>query len=186
MPGRCSMVVNLCSTVEWSLPVPGPRSRPVSHIGCFGFMGVWSIHYNKPPMVPLQWPPSWSTIDIAVKDLIPVFVSAVLWGCEWAGSLVLFRSDNQAVVACLSSRSAHDTHLSHLLRCLFFLEAHFGFEHHAQHIAGKDNTAVDALSWNKVHDFFSLVPQAPHSVRQPPNTLTEILWDKSVNWTSPR
>ena len=134
----------------------------------------------------LQWPPSWSTIDIAVKELIPVVVSAALWGREWTGSLALFRSDNQAVVACLSSRSARDTHLSHLLRCLFFLEAHFGFEHHAQHIAGKDNTAADALSRNKVHELFSLVPQASHSVRQPPDALTEMLWDKSVNWTSPR
>ena len=44
----------------------------------------------------LQWLPSWSTVNIAIKELIPVVVSAALWGREWTGSLVLFRSNNQA------------------------------------------------------------------------------------------
>ena len=134
----------------------------------------------------LQWPPSWAGVNIAVKELIPIVVSAALWGHEWAGSAVLFRSDNQAVIACLSSRSARDPHLSHLLRCLFFFEAHFEFEHRAKHIAGRENKAADALSRNNANEFLSLVPQAPHSAQQLPKALPDLLWDRSITWTSPR
>ena len=131
----------------------------------------------------LQWPLSWSSVN---KELIPVVVSAALWGHEWAGSQVLFRSDNQAVIACLTSRVACDPLLSHLLRCLFFFEAHFGFEHRAKHIAGKENRAADALSRDKASEFLSLVPQAPCSAQQLPEAIPELLWDRSITWTSPR
>ncbi len=134
----------------------------------------------------LQWPASWSGVSIAVKELIPIVVSAALWGQNWSGSCILFRSDNQAVVSCLSSRSARDPHLAHLLRCLFFLEARFRFEHKAKHIAGCTNTAADALSRNRVAEFFSLVPQAPRSSQPVPSALAELLWDKTINWTSAR
>ena len=50
-------------------------------------------------------------------------------GAGGRGTSVLFLSDNQAVVACLSKRTARDPFMAHLLRCLFCLEAHFGFEH---------------------------------------------------------
>ena len=74
--------------------------------------------------------------------------------------LYQFISDNQATVMALSSRSAHDTDLMHLLRCLFFFEAHFKFEHKSIHIPGKVNVAKDALSRDKLDMFFSIFLQA--------------------------
>ena len=47
----------------------------------------------------LQWPPHWASTSIAVKELIPIVVSAAVWGSTWHGSIVQFKSDNQAVVA---------------------------------------------------------------------------------------
>ena len=90
------------------------------------------------------------------------------------------------MIACLSSRSARDPHLSHLLRYLFFFEAHFEFEHHAKHIAGRENKAADALSRNNANEFLSLVPQAPHLAQQLPGAFLDLLWDRSITWTSPR
>ena len=50
--------------------------------------------------------------------------------------------------------------MAYLLRCLFFFEAYFMFQHRASHIAGKGNTGADALSRGNLTTFFSLFPQA--------------------------
>ena len=133
-----------------------------------------------------QWHQSWAGVNIAVKELVPILVSAAVWGSSWRGTVVLFVSDNQAVVTCLTNRTAHDPLIAHLLRCLFFLEAHFGFEHKSQHISGSRNTAADALSRNRLSEFFFRYPQAPRSPTQVPSCLIELLSDKTLRWTSPR
>ena len=101
----------------------------------------------------LRWPQSWAVVNIAAKELLPIVAAAAIWGKAWNGMVIQVHSDNQAVVACLASRSARDPLLVHLLRCLFFFEAHFRFEHRAQHISGKLNTAADALSRDRLTEF---------------------------------
>ena len=133
----------------------------------------------------LRWPPSWADINIAAKELLPIVAAAAIWGKAWNGTVIKVHSDNQAVVACLTSRSARDPLLAHLLRCLFFFEAHFRFEHRAQHIAGKLNTAADALSRDRLKEFFSIFPQANQQPSLLPGSLVELLLDSSLSWTSP-
>ena len=113
----------------------------------------------------LHWPQSWASINIAVKELLPIFLCAAIWGLQWHGSTVLFYCDNEAVVSRLSFLSAREPYMCHLLCCLFFFEARFRFEHRARHIAGKLNTAADAISCN-----FFLCPQAPGSTPSNPNS----------------
>ena len=134
----------------------------------------------------IQWPPHWTSTNIAIKELFPIIISAAIWGHTWHGTTVLFKSDNQAVVAVLTSRSARDSRLSHLLRCLCFLEAHFRFEHRAQHLAGRLNAAADALSRNRAADYFCIFPQAPTTPTPVADALQELLMDHSLNWISPR
>ena len=98
---------------------------------------------------------------------------------------MLFHSDNQAVVAALSSRTARDGALMHLLRCLFFLEAHFEFDHRVEHVAGVTNTAADALSRDRLPTFRSLVPQAELNPTAIPEPLLEVLFDWKLTWISP-
>ena len=134
----------------------------------------------------LRWPQSWAAVNIAIKELLPLVLATALWGFEWSGSRVCFFSDNQAVVMALSSLSARDPELSHLLRCLFLFKAKFHFEFHAQHIAGVRNTAADALSRNKLPLFRSLCPQALPHPTEIPDDLQTLLLDRSLTWTSPR
>ena len=134
----------------------------------------------------LQWPESWLSINIAIKEMIPIVIATALWGSQWSGGQVHFLSDNAAVVSALSSRAARDPHLSHLLRCLFFYEAHFKCEHSAGHIAGKANRAADALSRNVLPLFFSIVPQAHPSPSAIPPPLVSLLMDPHLSWISPR
>ena len=133
-----------------------------------------------------QWPSDWTDVNIATKELFPLVVAAAIWGVRWKGGSVLFRSDNQAVVAALSSYSARDPPLTHLLRCLFFIEAYFDFEHTVAHVPGIDNGAADALSRDNMTKFFSFLPQANPSPSPIPPPLVEMLSERSLLWTSPR
>ena len=126
----------------------------------------------------LAWPPSWQNANIAAKELLPIVLSLALWGSHWLGSRVLFRTDNQVVVAALMSFSACDPTMSHLLRCLFFFEAHFDVEHIVVHLPGRDNPAADAISHNKV-DQFNLCPQASPIPKAIPTSAVSLIMDTS-------
>ena len=127
----------------------------------------------------LQWPLGWQGVNIATKELFPIVLAAALWGRKWQGKPVLFRTGNQAVVAALALYSARDPHLVHLLRSLFFIEAHFDFEHKVLHIPG-ENRIADALSRNDMSSFSSLLPQAAPLPSAIPKSLTELQSDRSL------
>ena len=55
-------------------------------------------------------------------------MAAAIWGKYWTGLCVQFQSDIQAVVAMLFTRATRKLQLMHLMRFLFFFEAHFGFK----------------------------------------------------------
>ena len=83
--------------------------------GCGDILSEHPFHWFQ-----LAWPAHWSNYHIAAKELVPVVIAAALWGPQWAGRRVLFRSDNQSVVAAVNSGSSRDHTMAHLLRCLFF------------------------------------------------------------------
>ena len=102
-----------------------PSPTPSTHVysdasglyGCGAFER--SVGWFK-----VQWPSQWADVAIAQKELVPVVIAAVAWGCQWKGSHVCFHSDNVAVVSVVNKRSAKDELLNHLLRTLFFMQ-HF-------------------------------------------------------------
>lgn len=80
----------------------------------------------------------------------------------------MFRSDNIAVVATLSSRFASDELLMQLLRCLFFLDTHFEFDHQAKHVARVTKMAANVLSDSLNFSLFAH-SSATHSCSSPSN-----------------
>ena len=68
---------------------------------------------------------------------------------------------------------------------LIFWEARFNFSHSAEHLAGKLNTAMDALSRNNLSLFHSLTPQAKAVPSSSPHQLLSLLTDHELHWTSP-
>ena len=149
--------------------------------------GVWGCGaFTTDPIqfFQLKWPQSWAHVNIAAKELLPIVASAALWGQAWSGKKVLFRCDNTAAVMALSARTARDPAMTHLLRCLFFLQAHFKFDYAAKHIPGSENGAADALSRNRLSTFLSYFPQAPQRPAEIPFTLLELLCHPSLTWTS--
>lgn len=165
-------------------PSNGPHLTVVSDAS--GSWGCGALNTQSGEWFQVQWPESWSSVNIAVKEMIPIVVATALWGTQWCRRKVHFLSDNMAVVATLNSRSARHLHLSHLLRCLFFLEAHYDCGHSAGHIAGRSNIAADALSRNSLPSFFSSFPQARPTPTPVPVPVISLLTDPTLSWTDPR
>ena len=120
----------------------------------------------------LQWPLSWSAVDIAA-----------IWGRSWQGCRVIWNSD-MAVVEVIRKRSTRQPILLHLLRCLYFYAAYYKFHYSAHHIPGVANVAADAISRNNLSLFLSLIPQAA-SPSQIPQAVQDLLLSRQPDWGSP-
>ena len=129
----------------------------------------------------VQWPSSWVTTNIAIKEMVPVVIAVAIWGRKWTESTLRVRSDNMAVVHALTSGAAKDPRLMHLLRCLHFFTARHQISICARHVPGVLNTAADALSRNNMSVFFQCAPQAAQAPFPVPSQL--LIWH-SPDWTS--
>ena len=113
---------------------------------------------------------------ITVKELVPIVITALMWGQEWKGMLVQVRCDNAAMVAIVNSGSSRNSQAMHLRRCLAFLAAKGDFRLRAVHIRGVENVAADALSRNNLNVLRSCCPQAdPQETAVPPDILDVVL-----------
>ena len=114
---------------------------------------------------------------ISCKEPFAGLLSAAVWGVRWL-------CDNQPAVHAVCKRSCRDQGMMHLIRCLFFLEAWFGFELVAMHLPGRDNMLADDLSRNRLSAFLSKVPSAERAPTPVPPELPELLLDHG-GWMSP-
>ena len=143
------------------------RSGMGSAFGCFQAFSLkltWKSHLMQPD----QW----------AMELFPVVVAAHVWGHQWCRKHVLFRSDNDAVVHILNSRTSKVPCLMRLIRSLLFAAACHCFSFSAQHIPGVTNQIADALSRFRWQEFRQL---APHAQLHP----TSISHDLLTDLTSP-
>ena len=62
----------------------------------------------------LQWPSEWSSVDIVVKELVPLVLTGFLCGPFWSAQNVLFHVDNMAVVQVVQHLNASDPRLCQL------------------------------------------------------------------------
>lgn len=123
---------------------------------------------------------------IAPKELLPILFAVAVWGPHWVGRLVVCHCDNMAVVAVVNSGYSRDPTLMHLLRCLFFMVAHFQLQIKAVHVAGVSNVAADALSRNELSRFLQAVPEAVQFPTPIPQGLVDLLVRECPDWTSAR
>ena len=105
-----------------------------------------------------------------------------MWGKNWEGQVVCCQCDNEAGVAVLNRRTSRDQDLMHLLQCLSFFEANFGFSVVAKHIPGTQNSLADDLSRDKLSSFLQARDQATLSLQSKP---PEPLLNYRPDWTSP-
>ena len=98
--------------------------------GSWGCGAFWGKYWFQ-----LVWSGEMCREPIMVKELVPMVVAAAVWGKQWRELVVCCRSDNQAAVAAVNSRTSHNASVMHMLRCF---EAHFEFKLVASYIPGKE------------------------------------------------
>ena len=125
------------------------------------------------------------SLHITVKEMAPIIIAAIIWGHDWKGAQVTAFCDNTAVVAALNNRGCKEKHIMHMLRVLFFIEAHHHLKITAAHIAGASNTLADHLSRNQLGLFLSMHKTAQSEPSYVVPSLLQWLLDPQQDWTSP-
>ena len=117
----------LCQWVERQ--VISPPAKRLSAVemasdasGSWGCGAWYGTHWFQ-----AYWDHRLADAPIMVKELILVVLAAELWGGQWSEGLVRCYCDNEAVVACLRSRTRKNHHVMHMLRVLAFVEARHWF-----------------------------------------------------------
>ena len=147
--------------------------------GSWGCGAFWEEKWLQ-----FKWPTHMHTSSIAFMELLPIFLSATVWGSRWQSCRVTCRCDNESVVAVINKGSAKDLSLSHLLRCISFYAAHYHFMLEAQHVPGHHNQIADALSRNNMLLFSSLHPQAVPVPEPIPQEAIQMAMMTNTDWTS--
>ncbi len=160
-----------------SLPTVELVSDASGSWGC----GAW--HGNS--WFQVQWDRRADKISIAVKELLPIVLTCVMWGHAWRTHQVRCLCDNQVIVAALQSRSSRDPGVMHLLRCLVFAEAQLGCFLQGQYINTHANHLADDLSRNRVLSFLSKVPEAEKHPSPVAQQLLQLLLNPQADWVSP-
>ena len=148
-------------------------------MGCGAWWGTQWLQY--------KWPETGSFRDLPItqKEVLPVVLACSVWGSQWSGQTVQAYCDNEAAVVVLNTGYSRDPQIMHLLRCLFFIKAHFQMEIKVSHIPGIKNTQADAISRDLLGVFFSQVPAASPSPTSVSPPLLALLVESQPDWTSP-
>lgn len=80
------------------------------------------------------------------KELLPIVLACDMWGPQRGSHRVLCHCDNQAVVACLRSRTSKNPHCLHMLRVLAFIEAQHYFHLLTTYNTTRANYLVDVVT----------------------------------------
>ena len=102
----------------------------------------------------------------------------------WSKEIV--HCDNTGAVMVANSGYSRAPQIMHLLQCLFFIRARFGFSLQAVHIEGTDNTLADAVSRNNHLFLDSQVFQSTYQCTPLPEELVLLLVVQQADWTSDR
>ncbi|CAM4922985.1 unnamed protein product [Rotaria socialis] len=84
--------------------------------------------------------------NITLLELMPIVISAVLWGANWSRRRIIFYCDNQALVYILNKRRSANSIIMMFIRRLTLLSLKYNFHLMALHIAGATNGIADAIS----------------------------------------
>lgn len=156
-----------------------------------GSFGCGALNPMTKKWIQLAWPPTFSDDalnlgkeSITLKELFPIVLACAVWHQDFEKSRVVVHCDNLGTVAVVNSGYSRVPQIMQLLRCLFFIRAHFQMDLWAVHIPGVENTLADAISRNNLPLLYSQVPGSQDRQSPPSSQLLELLTDQRLDWTS--
>ena len=111
-----------------------------------------------------HFPKSWSSINIAIKEFIPVFLCFKLWSHLFHQSCILYHTDNMSVKHIIMSQTSHVPTIMSLLRDMVLISMKYQIQFQATHIPGSLNKCADMLSRFQVEKALAMFP---HLHKQP-------------------
>ena len=105
----------------------------------------WAAAYGS-QWIQGAWNRTWKQLNIAVRELYPILAVVKLFGHLWKNQRILFRCDNQAIVAAINRQSVPDPTIMKLLRPLVLHLMLNNIRFTATYIRSKDNVLADAIS----------------------------------------
>ena len=113
-----------------------------------------------------------SSPSIAWLEFFPIVVAVTIWGESLSGKRVLFRSDNQSVVAIINKQSSQCPLIMRLVRYFVLQCLRWNVMFRSVHIPGVQNDISDALSRFQVSRFRALAPEA----KEVGEVVPQVLW----------
>ena len=118
------------------------------------FQGEW------PDNMKLNSETKGTGLSIALLELYPIVVAALVWGHLWHKKRILVHCDNSAVVDIINKGRSRCPQINVLMRKLSLSEAEGGFMIYAEHIEGRINHIADSLSRFQMQRFREVAPHA--------------------------
>lgn len=123
------------------------------------FAGVYGEQWFQGEF-PIDFVPSADVASMALYELYPIVMAAVLWGGKWAQKRIVVNCDNAATVDIINKGRSKVSFIQKFVRRLIWCAAKGQFFINAKHIPGRTNVIADALSRFNMLQFRRLAPNA--------------------------
>ena len=105
------------------------------------FSGKWFCGKFEENMIPNDCKAS-----LALFELYPIFMAAVLWGQEWSKKRIVVKCDNESAYKIINKGRSRIPFIMKFIRKLVWCEAKYNFTIHASFIPGCTNLIADSIS----------------------------------------
>lgn len=102
------------------------------------------------------WDDQYKQLNIATLEFYPIVLSVLMWHDRLRDKIVVFQSDNMALISVINNQTCRDPDLMHLLRQLVLICLRENILFRAEHIPGKLNLQSDRLSRLQIKDFWNV------------------------------
>ena len=119
------------------------------------------------------WDDDFAAKDVDFQEGFAIVAAACTWGSRWAGSRVIFVTDNKPITQIWDTGTTPTPNIMALVRKLFLIAVQHQFSVAFKHIRGYHNSVADAISRFQMQKFRHLHPRADTQ----PTPIPQDAWD---------
>ena len=100
------------------------------------------------------------SLSMALLELYPIVMAAILWGNQWSKKRIILKCDNLSFVFILRKGKSRCSNIMLLMRRLTWCAATYNFSFYSEHLRSEDNGISDSISRFQMDRFRRLAPNA--------------------------